>query len=97
MCAYACAALVWCTHADVCPCCVPQSPKGANLRKIVRGEFKRNSAVEDPAAVEALKSNAVRALTNYLMLESSNKDEKLKERISDFNRGQMGTIKKDKE
>lgn len=68
-----------------------------NLRKIVRNEFKKNKEIVDPVAVEALKSNAVRALTNYLMLESSNKDEKLKERISAFSKGEMLSVeKKDK-
>ncbi|KAJ1407032.1 hypothetical protein B484DRAFT_307577, partial [Ochromonadaceae sp. CCMP2298] len=52
------------------------SKKAAALQQVVRIEFKRNAAVAEEAAVEKLKSNAVRGLSNYLMMESSSKDER---------------------
>ena len=36
------------------------SAKGLGLRAMVRTEFKKNKAVADPEAVEALRANAVR-------------------------------------
>jgi hypothetical protein len=60
------------------------SRKGQALKKIVRGEFKKNAKVEDPATVEGLKSNAVKALANYLMLESSQKDGRFKQLSNQF-------------
>ena len=53
-------------------------------------------SVSDPVTVEALKSNAVRALTNYLMLESSNKDQKLRDRIAEFNKVEFDSLGKGK-
>ena len=46
------------------------SPKAMKLRAIVAGEFRKNANVKDPEKVEALKFNAVRALSNYLVYES---------------------------
>lgn len=63
------------------------------LRTIVRQEFKKNLKESDPIRVEALKSNAVRALTNYLMLESSNKDARLKDRIKTFNKEESRSLR----
>lgn len=61
-----------------------QSPKGLQLRRVVRLEFRKNRAEMDPARVDALKSNAVRALANYLMLEAASKDPRLQDRITAF-------------
>lgn len=58
----------------------------------MRNEFKKNAGVTDSATLAALRSNAVRALTNYLMLESSNKDQRLRERIANFNRGELDSL-----
>ena len=44
------------------------SPKSARLRAVVRAEFRRNAKVEQPAELERLRGNAVRALTNYMLL-----------------------------
>jgi hypothetical protein len=60
------------------------SKKGLKLKSIVRGEFKKNAKVQDPAVVEVLKSNAIKALANYLMLESSQKDARFKQVSNDF-------------
>jgi hypothetical protein len=45
----------------------------------------KNQNESEPAKVEALKGNAIRALTNYLMMESSLKDAKLKEHSQNLN------------
>ena len=61
-----------------------KSAKGNQLRLIVRNEFKKNAHVEDPQVVENLKCNAIRGLSNYLMLQSFNKDSKLKSKAAAF-------------
>ena len=53
------------------------SAKGAALRKIVASEFRKNAEVKDEQVIEALRGNAVRALCNYLMLQSLGKDDNL--------------------
>jgi hypothetical protein len=53
------------------------SAKGTALRKIVANEFRKNSEVKDEQVIEALRGNAVRALSNYLMLQSLGKDDNL--------------------
>ena len=47
------------------------SPKSVQLRAIVRGEFKRNAHVTGAEQLEELQANAVRALTNSVMLEQT--------------------------
>lgn len=61
-----------------------KSKKGDNIRNVVRGEFRKNVKLEDPAQIENLKSGAVRALTNYLMIQSISKDQKLQKNASRF-------------
>ncbi|CAN0051491.1 unnamed protein product [Heterosigma akashiwo] len=58
-----------------------KSKKGDNIRRIVGGEFRKNKDEKDEAKIEALKANAVRALSNYLVLESGMKDAQLKTRM----------------
>jgi hypothetical protein len=70
----------------------PKSIKGDKLRTLVRGEFKKNAAVTDKTKVEALKSNAIRALANYLMLESSNKDDRLRDKMAQFSKSEVRGI-----
>jgi len=48
-----------------------RSAKGQNLRRIVGGEFRKNMKEEDPGRIDALKGNAMRALSNYLMVSPS--------------------------
>ena len=48
--------------------------KSVNIKKIVGGEFRKNMQVTDAATIDALRGNAVRALSNYLMLSSMSKD-----------------------
>ena len=60
------------------------SAKGVALRKIVASEFRKNSEVKDEQAIEALRGNAVRALSNYLMLQSLGKDDNLSKVAQNF-------------
>jgi hypothetical protein len=62
-----------------------KSVKGANLRRIVGEEFRKNAKVKDPEHVDRLKGNAIRALSNYLMLTSLSKDNKFKEKAGAYN------------
>ncbi len=71
------------------------SKKAINLRAIVGKEFRKNAAIKDPAVVEALKGNAVRALANFLMMESASKDEKFKDRVAKFASSQVASIRDD--
>lgn len=70
-----------------------QSPKGIQLRKIVKNEFAKNRDVNEEQKLTTLKGNAIRALTNYLMLESSNKDKKFQEKITKFKNSEFDSIK----
>ena len=73
-----------------------QSAKGRQLRIIVRGEFKKNMNEKDEERIAALKGNAVRALANYLMIESSANDPKLKDKFNAFAKSEADTMKPDK-
>jgi hypothetical protein len=54
------------------------------LRKIVKGEFVKNKNEVDEEKIKQLKGNGIRALTNYLVLESSIKDPKMNRRVSEY-------------
>jgi hypothetical protein len=71
-----------------------KSKKGDQLRLIVGKEFRKNAAVADPLAIEALKSNGVRALANYLMMESTTRDDKFKNQVAKFTSKEAESIKK---
>jgi len=49
------------------------SPKGLALKQAVRDGFRKHLAVRDPAEVERLRGDAVRALSNYLVMKSLNR------------------------
>ena len=68
------------------------SAKGDKLRAIVGGEFRKNSHVTDDATIHALKGNAVRALSNYLMIESLSKDDKFRNTAAAFNTRQLNAV-----
>ena len=70
------------------------SAKGKQLRKVVRGEFLKNKDETDEAKINALKNNAVRALTNYLMMESSMKDQKLRDKANAYKADALDSLKK---
>jgi len=61
-----------------------KSKKGQQLRRIVGSEFRKHSGEEDEEKITLLKSNAVRALANYLMIESSSKDARFKEKAAQY-------------
>lgn len=50
---------------------------------MVRMEFRKNAKVKEVEAIEALKANAVRALSNYLLYESGSKDPRLNKRMKE--------------
>ena len=66
------------------------SAKGNHLRAVVRGEFKRNKDEEDPDKVAQLKTDAIRGLTNYLVYQASEKDDRLKTNIDTISEGSSG-------
>jgi len=53
------------------------SPKSVALSHMVKGEFRKGRDEKDPQKIEALKANAVRALSNYMLFESGAKDAKM--------------------
>jgi hypothetical protein len=61
-----------------------RSKKGQALKGLIRNEFQKNLQLSDPVVVETLKSNAIRGLANYLMMESANKDPRLKTVATEF-------------
>ena len=67
------------------------SAKGNHLRAVVRGEFKRNKDEEDPDKVAQLKTDAIRGLTNYLVYQASEKDDRLKANIDTPDDGSSGS------
>jgi hypothetical protein len=61
-----------------------RSKKGQALKSLIRTEFRKNLQLTDLVVVENLKSNAIRGLANYLMMESANKDQRLKSVAAEF-------------
>ena len=70
------------------------SAKGASLRKIVQSEFRKNALVKDEKVVEQLRGNAVRALSNYLVMESMYKDDNLNHVAKNFSKKEADTLVK---
>lgn len=68
------------------------SAKATNLQRIVGSEFRKNAQVTDPVAIDGMKSNAIRALANYLMIESTSKDEKLQKFSAAFAKKEAGSL-----
>jgi hypothetical protein len=60
------------------------SGKSVALRDIVKKEFAKNRNVQDEQQIEALQSHAVRALSNYLLFQSSGSDPKVKQAFKTF-------------
>ena len=67
------------------------SAKAMALRQTVRSQFEASRHETNEAKIEALKANAVRALSNYLLYQSSQKDEQLKQAIK--RKDGQGTMK----
>ena len=72
-----------------------KSKKGAQLRRIVGGEFRKNAQEKDEERIANLKSNAIRALANYLMIESASKDARVKESAASYTSRQAKSISSD--
>ena len=58
--------------------------KATALRTTVRGEFKRNQHLTDPAEIEICKANAIRALSNYYVLKSIPNDSRVSEAATNY-------------
>ena len=56
-------------------------------------EFKKNASIVDATQIDMLKSNAIKGLANYLMLESSMKDEKLQRNVAKYLKSETSSIK----
>lgn len=61
-----------------------KSKKGYQLRRIVGGEFRKNAKVTDSDQITLLKTNAIRALANYLMIESTSRDVRFKDKAAEY-------------
>jgi hypothetical protein len=70
-----------------------RSKKAHSINKIINMEFRRNALVEDEDMVAILKANAVRGLSNYLMIEASSKDQRFKEVTANFTQRESESIK----
>lgn len=46
------------------------SPKGLALKRMVKEGFHKHKAVTDAAEIERLRADGVRALSNYLVMQS---------------------------
>ena len=73
-----------------------KSKKSEAITRIVRNEFKKNAKLEDEDVIEKLKSNAVRGLSNYLMMESAAKDTRFQKQSKDFIKRELDSIKDNK-
>jgi Complex 1 protein (LYR family) len=60
-----------------------ESPKAMALRATVRQQFQQHQKETDPAQIETLKANAIRALSNYTLFQSAQKDGHLKKAMTD--------------
>jgi hypothetical protein len=59
------------------------SPKAMALRHTVRQQFKQHMGETNDAQIESLKTNAVRALSNYMLYQSAQKDGNLQKAMTD--------------
>lgn len=59
-----------------------ESPKAIKLRQTVRMQFKACAQEKDPTKIEAFKSDAVRALSNYMVYQSAQKDTHLQKAMN---------------
>ena len=70
-----------------------KSKKADAIKKVVSNEFRKNKNVTDPALIDVMKSHAIRGLANYLMIESSQKDIRFKEKAADYTSRSADSIK----
>ena len=67
------------------------SPKATALRHTVRSQFQANQRLQDPVQIENAKANAIRALSNYMLYQSAQKDVHMHQAMKD----QVDRVKKD--
>jgi hypothetical protein len=70
------------------------SPKGRVLKSSIRSSFKANKFETNVESIERMKSNAVRALANYMLAESGLRDSKLKKSIDKYSADEANTLNK---
>lgn len=70
------------------------SRKAMALRHTVRMEFDKNRGETNPQLIELQKANAIRALSNYMLFESGNKDLKVKKAMEDYHTSSVEELKK---
>ncbi|KAL7688239.1 putative complex 1 LYR protein [Plasmopara halstedii] len=58
------------------------SKKGQAIKDLIRREFDKGRSEVDIEKIETLKANAVRGLSNYLMLANSSKDQRLRDAMN---------------
>jgi hypothetical protein len=58
----------------------------------VRNEFKKNKDVKEIEKIEVLKGSAIRALSSYLMMESSAKDERFQRNVAKFTKSEADSL-----
>lgn len=68
------------------------SAKGRAIKAGIRSSFKAHRGVEDPAEVERLKGTAIRALANYVLAESSLKDDRMKGSVTKFTSSENSSL-----
>eukprot|EP00537_Pseudo-nitzschia_pungens_P008079 CAMPEP_0172358236 /NCGR_PEP_ID=MMETSP1060-20121228/2565_1 /TAXON_ID=37318 /ORGANISM="Pseudo-nitzschia pungens, Strain cf. cingulata" /LENGTH=76 /DNA_ID=CAMNT_0013079345 /DNA_START=142 /DNA_END=372 /DNA_ORIENTATION=+ len=65
------------------------------LRQTVRMQFKAHANEEDPTKIEVFKADAVRALSNYMVYQSAQKDADLQKAMNlDRHKGKKEDKKK---
>lgn len=69
------------------------SRKADQIKIILRKEFMRNADIKDEDQISSLKANAVRGLSNYLMIEASRKDKRFREVSNIFNEKESESLK----
>jgi hypothetical protein len=67
------------------------SPKATVLRQTVRSQFQANRQLTDPVQIENVKANAIRAVSNYMLYQSAQKDVHMQQAMKD----QVDRVKKD--
>ena len=68
------------------------STKAQNISRIVRQEFKRNAHVKDKAMIDTLKSGGIRGLANYMLMESTVKDQRFQNVAEDFTKREINSL-----
>ena len=71
------------------------SAKSIAMKTMVRTEFVKNRNEKDEAKIEVQKGAAVRALANYMLYESGNKDAKLGKAMKRYHDSSVKSAKDD--